>query len=82
MKLEEVANAGLDVEKDGSGESTHKPGCLIETKASITLCVCARWACPQEHVGHVSSQSPVPPSAYSALAVMAMELQQLIYTRC
>lgn len=59
MKLEEVANAGLEVKKEGSGESTCKPGCLIETKASITLCVCAQWACPQEHVGRISSQFPV-----------------------
>lgn len=82
MKLEEVANAGLEVEKDGSGESTHKPGYLIETNASIILCVCARLACPQEHIGHFSSQFPVSLSAYSALAATAMELQQLICTRC
>lgn len=56
MKLEEVANVGLEVEKDGHGESTHKPGCLIETKAFINSCVCPWWAWD---VGHISSQCPV-----------------------
>lgn len=36
-----MASAGLEVEKDGNGESTCKPGYLVRLrKAFITLCVC------------------------------------------
>lgn len=61
--------------KDGSGESTHKPGCLIETNASITLCVCAQLACPQEHIGHFSSR-------FQCLSVLTVPWQSQQWSSC